>query len=203
MSSPWGEKKPAKQTFGGPLCFRKATELVISPSYSVLWREATLNSQPLGTMRGWTWPGEWSNHTHLLVLLLFTVLVCTLFSVIAVPYMVLPFPGLSWDSAQGLCLKTCPCPRGSPAGKCAGPIRRLPPCRLGSWSFLPPPPPVDGRKGVWCQVLLPTSAVSQMSPRLFSPKLKLRGMSITHSETAPQWLHSRTVVMCERSGLTC
>lgn len=166
----------------------KATELVISPSYSVLRREAPPNSHPLGTVRGWTWPGEWSNHTHLLVLLLFTVLVCTLFSVIAVPHTVLSFPGLSWDRARGLCLKTCPCPWGGPAGKCAGSIRRLPPCRLGSWSFPAPPPPVDGRKGVWCQVLLLTSAVSQMNPRLFSPTLKLREMYVAHCEVPPQWL---------------
>lgn len=188
MSCPLGrKKKPAKQTFGGPLCFMKAAELVISPSYSVLWREATPNSQPSGSARGWTWPAEWSNHTHLLVLLLFTVLVCTLFSVMAVPHVVFSFPGMSWDPAWWLCVKKGPCSWGGRAGKGAGPFRRLPPWRLGSRFSHPPAPSVDGRKGLWCQVLLLTSAVSPMNPRLFSPKLKLGEMNIAHCETAPRW----------------
>lgn len=167
MSCPPGrKKKSAKQTFDGPLCFMKATELVISPSCSMLWREATPHSQPLGTVRGWTWPVEWSNHTHLLVLLLFTVLVCTSF---------LWLLCLTWSFHFFACPGTL---RGDCVYKSVAALEvrqqgsvQTPwgGCLLVHWALgpscpSPPPPSVDGRKRLWCQVLLLTSPVSHMEP---------------------------------------
>lgn len=140
----------------------KATELVISPSYSVLWREATPNTQPLGTVRGW----DWSNSTHLLVPLLFTVLACTLF-----PWLLCltwSFHFLAWPGTLlGDCVwRSVPALEVTQQGSVQTPWGG---CLLVDWalapSHLPPPPPsVDGRKGVWCQALPLTSAVSHDEP---------------------------------------
>lgn len=72
MSCPFErkKKKSARQTFGGPLCYMKAMELVISPSYGVWWRAACPESRPSSPGRSVDLTAWRSNHTSLLLLLL-------------------------------------------------------------------------------------------------------------------------------------
>lgn len=86
------------------------------------------------------------SHSYM-VLSLFTALVCTLFSVIAVPHMVLSFPGVSLDpDGEGTVFEEVSLPLRRPSREVCRPRVQAP--SGGSWSFPPPPPPVDGRKGV-------------------------------------------------------
>lgn len=67
--------------------------------------------------------GVKESHSYV-VLSLFTVLVCTLFSVIAVPHMVLSFPGVSWDPArEGTVFEEVSLPLRRPSRDVCGPLQ--------------------------------------------------------------------------------